>query len=99
MGEHTQNNLIIEAADWLFDWLLGILIGWLLVTLLGIFVRKILISIIAIVLGLGISIFVSIKNDNKLLDALREQKPVLTYDYNEYLVELNQKTNAFYESL
>ena len=42
----------------------------------------------------------SIRNDNKLLDALREQNTIeITQDYDAILNELNHNTFRFYDKI
>ena len=44
-----------------------------------------------------ISFILSIRNDNKVLDSLREQHTEITLDYESILNDLNKNTVKFYE--
>ncbi|MEE0889792.1 MAG: hypothetical protein U0L57_06245 [Bacteroidales bacterium] len=95
MKNHTGNNMLIEFATGALVWIfilfiviiLALTIGWVLPG------ANLIIAGITIV----VSIILSIRNDNKVLDSFREQKTEITLDYESILNDLNKNTIKFYE--
>jgi hypothetical protein len=95
MKNHTSNNMLIEFATGALVWIfvlfivviIALTIGWVLPG------ANLIIAGITIV----VSIILSIRNDNKVLDSLREQQTEITLDYESILNDLNKNTIKFYE--
>lgn len=95
MKDHTGNNMLIEFATGALVWIfilfiviiLALTIGWVLP------VVNLIIAGITII----ISIILSIRNDNKVLDSLRKQQTEITLDYESILNDLDKNTVKFYE--
>lgn len=95
MQNHTKNNLVIEFATkslvtifvLLIVIIIAVTIGWVLPGI------NLIIAIVAFV----VQIILSIRNDNKVLDSLREQHTEITLDYETILNDLDKNTIEFYE--
>lgn len=95
MKNHTGNNMLIEFATGALVWIfilfiviiIALTIGWVLPG------ANLIIAGITIV----VSIILSIRNDNKVLDSFREQKTEITLDYESILNDLDKNTVKFYE--
>lgn len=103
---HARNNLIIDIfgdiAVWIFVFLVIYFLHWIgiIATLSQVNFQGTLISIIVGVISVVVSVILSIHNDNKLLDSLREQnKTEIIQDFNSILNDLNKNTAKFYENL
>ena len=101
-SNHSRNNLVIEFGTEIFGWFLG----FVLVQIILLFVDKIagpwgcLIDVIAFIIIVVVSVFMSISNDTKLIKSLEDQhKQTVKYDYEILLKSLNSNTVKFHESL
>ena len=54
-------------------------------------------SIIGFILSLLLSVILTISNDNKMLNSIREQEQESSINYQEILEDLNKNTYSFYE--
>ena len=100
LRNHAGTNVLIEVCTDIAQWLLGIFITWLILTIAGIPLSGGVISIIATILSIIASIIVTSVNDNKLINAIKEQQEVtLSIDKEEILKRLNQDTIHFYEKV
>lgn len=104
-GTHTRNNIAIEIATEIIQPILAWLVGLMLVQILVfIFNRTIgsqgcIVDIIVFVIITIISIWLSIKNDNHLKEALRnENNERFNFDNGKILNQLNNNTIKFYEA-
>lgn len=97
MDEYARNNIIIDIFADIAVWIVIILVVSIIGLFVGIGAPPIwLVTIICII----VSIILSIHNDNKLLDALREQNTTeMTQDYDAILNELNNNTIKFYDKI
>lgn len=101
---HSRNNIIIEiiseGLEKMATWLIYPFIVWALSLLFPAFgkvgcIAKIIVFIITIILSAAISMW----NDNRLIEKLREQnKEQVALDYQIILKELNNNTRKFYEN-
>lgn len=95
---HSYTNLLIEFGIDIAVWLLGLLVVEIITLIVGTFTGGwgwigTIISVIA-------SIILSIYNDNKMLDSIREQHTQsVKFDYKSMLNDLDAKTISFYEAL
>lgn len=87
MKDHTFKNIVIERSSEF--------LGWGLAAIIGVFVP--VVGWIADVVIIPVSIYFSIKNDNKMIDSLREQHTDITLDYESILNDLDKNTIKFYE--
>ena len=95
LKNHSRNNLIIEIGVEALVWILVLLILFLLSLIIAVPTGGL--SLIVTVLTVIISIWLSIANDNKLLNSLREQNSVVMQaDYSSILNKLNENTYRFY---
>ena len=95
LKDHSRNNLIIEVGVEALVWILVLLILFLLSLIIAVPTGGL--SLIVTVLTIIISVWLSIANDNKLLDSLREQNSVVMQaDYTSILDSLNENTYRFY---
>lgn len=93
--EHSRNNLLIEVGVEALVWLLILLIVFILSLIFTVPTGGI--SLIATVLTIIISVILSIANDKKMLNSLREQNTVIMEaDYSAILKTLNDNTYQFY---
>lgn len=97
-SDYVLTNWIVEfgldIAAWLFILLIIAILGIFGVAWTGGY------SAFATVLSVVISIIISMWNDNRLVDDIREQyKENSHIEYNEMLLELNSQTIEFYEKL
>lgn len=100
LRNHAGTNVLIEVCTDIAQWLLGIFITWLILTIAGIPLSGCVVSIIATILSIIASIIVTSVNDNKLINAIKEQQEVtLSIDKEEILKRLNQDTIHFYEKV
>lgn len=106
MAEHSRNNLVIEilgeflGSD-LFKWLLTIAIASFL-SLFGISVPGPgwVLTGVTILISIIVSIILTMCNDSRLIDNLKEQhQETVQIDNQIILDELNQNTVKFYEKL
>lgn len=106
LAEHSRNNLGIEILG---EFLGSGLFGWLLVFAIASFLSLFGIAVpgpgwavtgITILISIIVSIILTMNNDSKLLDDLREQhQDTIQIDNQELLETLNQNTIRFYEKL
>lgn len=105
MQKHTVNNMVMMFSEGILGWIIAFVLGFIIafiLTFFGIFVEQdgcIVKGIggIASVATLAGMIFLSIRNDNKVLDSLREQHTEFTLDYETILNDLDKNTVEFYE--
>lgn len=105
--EHSRNNIGIEIigeflGGSIFAWLLGIFLTWFCVAILGLFGGPPgwVVTVIAIIIGIGVSVILTSVNDSKLIDNLREQhEKNIIIDNNSLLNTLNENTIHFYQKL
>lgn len=103
LDNHSRNNVALEVAEWVLECLFGLFIAWLLFTILGIKVsdekKKSKIKfIISAIICFIISVFLSIYNDNQLLDKIREQNATKVHiDYTAIQNQLDTNTIKFYD--
>lgn len=95
LTNHSINNLAIEFG---IDVAVKLLI-LLVVAILSIFgiVWTSGYSIIGFILSLLLSVILTISNDNKMLNSIREQEQESSINYQEILEDLNKNTYSFYE--
>lgn len=101
LASHTRNNIVIELATEVFEWLLGFVITFVVL----LFVDKLagpagcLIDIIVMIIIIITSYYLSSRNDAKLIQSIKEQHTsTTTFEPNKLLEELNQNTYNFYET-
>lgn len=94
LQEHSRNNLVIELGVELLIWILVLGIVALISLVIAVPTRGL--SIVVFVLTIIVSVILSIFNDNKLLDSLREQHTVTPIEYTIILDKLNKNTHKFY---
>ena len=93
---HAGTNVLIEVSTEIAQWLLRIFIMWI-IGLSCIWTGPI-IPIIATVLSIIGSIVVTVINDNKLINSIKEQQEnVLIVNSEDILNQLNENTIHFYE--
>ena len=105
MQKHTVNNMVMAFSEGILGWIIAFVLGFIIafiLTFFGIFVEQdgcIVKGIggIASVVTLAGMILLSIRNDNKVLDSLREQHTEFTLDYETILNDLDKNTIEFYE--
>lgn len=105
MQKHTVNNMVMAFSEGILGWIIAFVLGFIIafiLTFFGIFVEQdgcIVKGIggIASVVTLAGMILLSIRNDNKVLDSLREQHTEFTLDYETILNDLDKNTVEFYE--
>ena len=96
LNDHSRNNLIIEVGVEALVWILVLLILFLLSLIIAVPTGGL--SLIVTVLTIIISVWLSIANDNKLLNSLRDQNAiVMQADYISILDSLNENTYCFYD--
>lgn len=98
---HSRNNVAIEIATTILDYLLGLLLIWIVVNIIGYAITGPVgcgISIVSFVIMVVVSVCLTHYNDNSLLESLRQQKQENTVDYNSILYNLNNNTAKFYEA-
>ena len=103
LTSHSRNNVVIEliseGLERLGTWLLYPFVLWVLSLFLPNKIQGCIAKIVVFLISLVVSVVISMWNDNKLLNAIRDQnKEVVTIDYNIILEELNNNTYKFYES-
>lgn len=102
-SEHTRNNIVIEFGTEVFEYLLGLIIVPVILTvLLGIKLEDngCTVSIVIFLVCIIISIVLSVKNDNRLLDSMREQhQKNIDINTKELSDSLNKNTVHFYEKI
>lgn len=101
LNEHSRNNFLIELGTQILDILLGILITWIVVNIIGYAVTGpvgCIVSVVSFVIMLVVSVICTTYNDNKLLEALRQQEVNRQVNYNKILEDLNDNTVKFYET-
>lgn len=98
LDNHSRNNVALEIAEWVLEWLFGLFIVWLVVTILGVPLSGGVVSLISTIIFLVISVFASIYNDNQLLDKIREQNATKVHiDYTAIQNQLDTNTIKFYD--
>lgn len=105
MQKHTVNNMIMAFSEGILGWIIAFVLGFIIaffLALFGVFVEQdgcIVKAIggIAVVITFVGMILLSIRNDNKVLDSLREQHTEITLDYETILNDLDKNTIEFYE--
>jgi len=100
MGKYSRNNIIIEVGTTIFEWLLGIFIVWLIIGLIGICIHDLgwVMDLIVTVIVIILSIILTSRNDNKLLNSIREQhQEKYNVDIHSIHENLDQNTIHFYE--
>lgn len=97
MDEYARNNIIIDVFAEIAVWIVIILV----LSIIGLVASvTTLPTWVVTVIGIIVSIIMSIRNDNKLLNALREQNTIeMTQDYDGILDELNNNTIKFYDKI
>ncbi len=97
LQKHARNNLVIELiSSNLVIWLIILLFLQLLSLIFAVPTNGL--SAIAFVLSIILSVCLSMRNDKKLLNTLREQNSVIMQaDYSSILNNLNENTYKFYE--
>lgn len=106
LSEHSRNNLGIEIlgeflGSSLFGWLLFFAIASLL-SLFGIAVPGPgwVLTFVTILISIIVSIILTMSNDSKLIDHLKDQhQETIQIDNQELLETLNKNTIKFYEKL
>lgn len=103
LSNHSRNNIVIEVVsegiEKIASWLLYPFILWLLSLIIPYNIKGCIAKVIVFLISLAISIAISIWNDNRLLDQLRDQRKEITcVDYNNILEQLNKNTKLFYEN-
>ena len=105
MQKHTVNNMVMAFSDGILGWVIAFILGFIisfLLALFGIFIDQegCLVqgigTVAAVITFVGM-IFLSIRNDNKILDSLREQHTEIILDYETILNDLDENTIKFYE--
>lgn len=105
MQKHTVNNMVMAFSEGILGWVIAFILGFIisfLLALFGIFVEtegcfvKGIGSVAVIITFVGM-IVLSIRNDNKVLDSLREQHTEIILDYETILNDLDKNTIKFYE--
>jgi hypothetical protein len=107
LADYTRNNIGIEVigellGTKLFSWFLGFIITWVLVTLIGLPTGPPgwVVSLLSFIIVIVVSTIMSIHNDNKLLNQIKEQHSDMSIiDSQELLKELDSNTMMFYEQL
>ncbi len=97
MDEYARNNIIIDIFAEIAVWIVVILV----LAIIGLVASvSTLPTWIVTIICIIVSVILSIYNDNKLLDALREQNTIeITQDYDVILDELNNNTIQFYDKI
>ena len=97
LRSHSGRNLVIEIGTELLGWMIGCIIAGIITgSLLG--DPGCIGSIISIVLVLVVSYFVTLYNDNKLLNSIKEQKKEIVIDYSGIKDSLDKNTAHFYDT-
>lgn len=105
MQKHTVNNMVMAFSEGILGWVIAFILGFIisfLLALFGIFVEtegcfvKGIGSVVVIITFVGM-IVLSTRNDNKVLDSLREQHTEIILDYETILNDLDKNTIKFYE--
>ena len=105
MQKHTVNNMIMAFSEGILGWILAFVLGFIIAFILaffGLFVEqdgcvvKAIGGVAVVVTFIGM-LLLSIRNDNKVLDSLREQHTEITLDYESILNDLDKNTIKFYE--
>lgn len=94
LQKHSRNNLIIELGTELVIWI--IILGIVAIISFIIAIPTGGLSLIVTILTIIASIILSISNDNKLLNSLRDQHTSTQIEYMIILEELNKNTHEFY---
>lgn len=96
---HARAEIIIDALSDVFGWFLAFII----LNIIGLFVTCVggwVVEVVILIATLAVGIPMSIHNDNKLLDNLREQhQTTVTTDYDNILNNLNKNTTCFYDKM
>lgn len=106
LERHSASNLAIEIGTTLLDGLLIMLISYIMVNIIGIgldftiagIMGGVFTHVVSFVLLITISVFLTIYNDNKLLNSIRSQYIKPTIDYDKIASNINNNTIKFYES-
>lgn len=106
LERHSASNLAIEIGTTLLDGLLIMLISYIMVNIIGIgldftiagITGGVFTHVVSFVLLITISVFLTIYNDNKLLNSIRSQYIKPTIDYDKIASNINNNTIKFYES-
>lgn len=97
-SHHSLNNIFIEFGADIAAWLLVLTIIGVL-GLFGITWSK-KYSLVATLLSLAISVVLSLWNDRKMVESVREQgREITSVNYANILQNLNEKSYEFYETL
>lgn len=105
MQKHTINNMVMAFSDGILGWIIAFVLGFIIAFVLsffGIFVEqdgcavKAIGGIAVVVTFIGM-LLLSIRNDNSVLDSLREQHTEFALDYESILNDLDENTIKFYE--
>lgn len=105
MQKHTVNTMVMAFSEGILGWVIAFILGFIisfLLALFGIFVEtegcfvKGIGSVVVIITFVGM-IVLSTRNDNKVLDSLREQHTEIILDYETILNDLDKNTIKFYE--
>lgn len=92
LDDHSVNNLNIEISTRYISWFLGVF----LFSFLGI---KKGVPIIVFIIEVIVSFFLTINNDSKLLDSIREQQNERIIDFNAIKTKIDDNTIHFYETI
>lgn len=92
---HSRNNLIIEVGVEATVWILVLLILFIVSLIVAVPTGGL--SLIVTIITIIVSVILSMANDKKLLNSLREQNTiVMEADYSAILKSLNENTYRFY---
>lgn len=93
---HSRNNLLIEVGVEALVWILVLLILFIVSLIVAVPTGGL--SLIVTIITIIVSVILSIANDRKLLNSLREQNTVvMEADYSAILKSLNKNTYKFYD--
>ncbi len=92
---HSRNNLIIEVGVEALVWILVLLVLFIISLIVAVPTGGL--SLIVTIITIIVSVILSMANDKKLLNSLREQNTVvMEADYSAILKSLNENTYKFY---
>jgi hypothetical protein len=96
LEQHSKNSLLIEIGSELFIGMFVMLIIGVICFFVGFEAPPTwFVTIITIVISIGLSMW----NDSKLIDSIREQKVEFNIDYDSILKNLNENTVKFYDNV
>ena len=94
LKKHAERNLIIEIGGEFLRWFLVVTVIAFISFIIGLAKPPVWIATAILVI---LSCVLTYRNDNKLLDSLREQESSIIIDYNSINNMLDTNTSAFYE--